>query len=68
MNALGAAVRVLAGLFVDDGRLALETVAVVTLAGIVAKLVPDVPSAAGGVLLVGCIGVLFANAARARRH
>jgi hypothetical protein len=68
MNALRAAVRELAGLFVDDGWLALETVAVVTLAGIVAKLVPDVPSGAGGVLLVGCVGVLFANVARAGRR
>jgi uncharacterized membrane protein YeaQ/YmgE (transglycosylase-associated protein family) len=61
MKALGAAVRELAGLFVDDRWLALETVAVVTLAGIVAKLIPDVPSAAGGVLLLGCLGALFAN-------
>jgi hypothetical protein len=61
MNPLGAAVRELGGLFVDDGWLALEIVAVVTFAGIVAKLIPDVPSAAGGVLLLGCLGALFAN-------
>ena len=61
MNMLGAVFRELIGLFVDDGSLALEIVAVVTLAAISATLIPDVPLAAGTILLFGCLGVLLAN-------
>jgi hypothetical protein len=57
--------RELAGLFVDDGALALAIVAVVLLAGILATLMPDIPLAAGAILLFGCLGVLFSNAVRA---
>ena len=56
--------RELAGLFVDDGALALAIVAVVLLAGILATLMPDIPLA-GAILLFGCLGVLFSNAVRA---
>jgi hypothetical protein len=52
-------------LFVDDGSLALAIVAVVAAAAIMVKLVPDVPLAAGAVLLFGCLGVLLANTVRA---
>jgi hypothetical protein len=68
MSLLGAIMRELIGLFVDDGALALEIVAVVTLAGVSAYLVPDVPLATGGILLLGCLGVLFANVARVDRR
>jgi hypothetical protein len=61
MNMLGAVFRELIGLFVDDGALALEIVAVVVLAAISATLIPDVPLAAGAILLFGCLGVLLAN-------
>ena len=64
MNPLGAVLRELIGLFVDDSALALEIVAVVALAGISATLIPDIPLAAGGILLLGCLGVLFASGAR----
>jgi uncharacterized membrane protein len=64
MNTLGAVLRELAGLFVDDGSLAFEIVAVVILAAISAALIPDLPLAAGAILLLGCLGVLFANVAR----
>jgi hypothetical protein len=67
MNMLGAVLRELAGLFVDDGALALEIVAVVVLGAISATLVPEAPMAAGGILLLGCLGVLFANVIRAGR-
>jgi hypothetical protein len=67
MNMLGAVLRELVGLFVDDGALALEIVAVVVLGAISATLVPEVPMAAGGILLLGCLGVLFANVIRAGR-
>jgi hypothetical protein len=68
MNTLVAVLRALAGLFVEDGSLALEIVAVVVLAGISATLIPDVPLAAGGILLFGCLGVLFTNVARVGRR
>ena len=61
MKMLRAVFRELIGLFVDDGLLALEVVAVVVLAAISATLIPDVPLAAGGILLCGCLGVLLAN-------
>ena len=60
--------RELAGLFVDDGALALAIVAIVVLAGVMATLVPDAPLAAGAILLFGCLGVLLSNAVRASRR
>ncbi len=65
MTALANMLRELAGLFVDDGALALAIIAIVALAGIVAMLIPDVPLAAGAILLFGCLGVLLSNVARA---
>jgi len=53
--------RELAGLFIDDGLLALAIGVVVVLAAIVAAIAPAVPIAAGVVLLVGCLGVLLGN-------
>jgi hypothetical protein len=58
----------LAGLFVDDGSLALAILAVVLLAGVFATLMPDVPLVAGAILALGCLGVLLANVARAGRR
>ena len=43
MNALGGVIHALAGLFVDDGLLALKIVVVVLLAGTAAKLIPGAP-------------------------
>jgi hypothetical protein len=63
MKTLLAVFRELIGLFVDDGSFALQIVAVVVLAAIVATLMPDVPLAAGGVLLLGSIGVLLGSVA-----
>jgi len=68
MNVLIAVLRELIGLFVDDGSLALMSLAVVMLAGILATLMPDFQLAAGAVLLFGCLGVLLANVARAARR
>jgi hypothetical protein len=68
MKALAAALREVAGLFVDDGSLALEILAVVVLAALAATVLPAVPLAAGGILLLGCVGVLFANVARGTRR
>jgi hypothetical protein len=68
MNMLGAVFRELLGLFVDDGALALEILAVVMLAAISAALIPNVPLATGAILIFGCLGVLLANVARAARR
>jgi hypothetical protein len=65
VTTLANMLRELAGLFVDDGALALAIIAIVALAGIVAMLIPDVPLAAGAILLFGCLGVLLSNVARA---
>ena len=69
MSMLVAVARELLGLFVDDGSLALAILAVVMLAAISIALIPDAPLVTGAVLLLGCLGVLLANVARAaRRH
>jgi hypothetical protein len=68
MTMLVNVLRELAGLFVDDGALALAILVVVVIAGIVATLVPEIPSAAGAILLFGCLGVLLLNVARAGRR
>jgi hypothetical protein len=68
MNIVGAVLRELAGLFVDDGSLALQIVAIVVLAAISATLVLEAPFAAGCILLLGCLGVLFMNVVRAAQR
>jgi hypothetical protein len=68
MTVLVNVLREIAGLFVDDGALALAILAVVVIAGIVATLVPEIPLAAGAILLFGCLGVLVLNVARAGRR
>jgi hypothetical protein len=65
MKALGAALRELAGLFVEDGSLVLEILTVVVFAALSATLIPQIPLVTGGILLLGCLGVFFANVARA---
>ena len=60
--------RELAGLFVDDGALALAILAVVGLAGMAAVLMPNAPLAAGAVLLFGCLAALVSSVARTDRH
>jgi hypothetical protein len=67
MNTIGAMIRELVGLFIDDGALAAEIVGVVVAAGLSATLVPNGQSVAAGLLLVGCLGVLFASVIRAGR-
>ena len=68
MKVLSAVVRELLGLFVDDGAFAAEIVVVVILAAASAALVPDLPLATGGILLLGCLVVLMASVARAARR
>ena len=68
MTMLVAASRMLVGLFVDDGSLALAILVIVLLAWIFSTLMPDMPLAAGAVLLIGCLGVLLANVINAARR
>ena len=68
MTMLTAVVRELLGLFVDDGALALGVCAVVLLTALSTVLIPDRPLATGGLLLLGCLGVLLMNLARATRR
>jgi len=67
MTAIMSLFRELAGLFVDDGRLALSVLAVVALAAIL-SLVPGASLASGGVLVLGCLGALIANVVKAARR
>jgi hypothetical protein len=60
--------RELAGMFVDDGALALAILAVVGFAGMAAVLMPNAPLAAGAVLLFGCLTALVSSVARTDRH
>ncbi len=63
MTLIVRALREVAGLFVDDGWLALSTVGVVALAkGI--SLVPGASLTAGGVLLLGCLVALIVSVVR----
>jgi hypothetical protein len=66
MTMLGTAFRMLVGLFVDDGSPALAIIVIVLLSWIIATLMPDLPLATGAVLLVGSLGVLFANVMKGR--
>ena len=68
MTMLATAFRMLVGLFVDDGSLALAIIATVLLSEILISLMPDKPLVPGAVLLVGCLGVLFANVMKAAQR
>lgn len=65
MNAVVSVFRELAALVVDDGWLALAILVVIALAGVLSAMMPDMPLAAGAMLLFGCLGVLLANVTRA---
>ena len=68
MKMLAALLRMLVGLFVDDGSLALAIIVVVLLSWIFTTLMPDLPLAVGALLLVGCLVVLFANVMKAAQR
>jgi hypothetical protein len=68
MKGLVAIFRQLAGLFIDDGALALAILGVILAAGLVATLMPAFSLAAGAILLFGCLGVLLANVTGAARR
>jgi hypothetical protein len=68
MRSLVAILRDIAGLFVDDGSLALAILGVVAVAAIVAAFAPDLPLLAGATLIFGCLGVLLINVRQAARR
>jgi hypothetical protein len=68
VTSLLAILRDVAGLFVDDGSLALAILGVVVIAAIVAALTPGVPLLSGAILLLGNLGVLLVNVIRATRR
>jgi hypothetical protein len=61
MNLLRASFREVVGLFIDDEFLAVTVLIVVAVAAVLMKLHVVAPLAAGGVLLVGCLGVLLTS-------
>ena len=68
MTSAAKLIRELVGLFVDDGALALAILGTIFLAWIVAAFVPGTSIAAGAVLLLGCLAVLFLNVMKAARR
>jgi len=67
MTLLVTVSRMLLGLFVDDGSLALAILVIVLVSGVFSTLMSNMPLAAGAVLLIGCLGVLFVNVMKAAR-
>ena len=65
MKLLAGIAREFAGLFVDDGMLAVAILAVIAVAAIVASLIPGIT--AGVVLVAGSLFVLFANVMAVQR-
>jgi hypothetical protein len=68
MTVLTGILRELAGLFVDDGWLAVAILGVVALAAVIAALAPEGSLAAGAVLLCGLLAVLLLNTLVAARR
>jgi hypothetical protein len=64
MRTLTAILREVAGLFVDDGSLALAILAVVAVAAFLAIVLKISALAVGLVLLGGCVAVLIENVVR----
>ncbi len=68
MTMLSTVFRKLVGLFVDDGSLALAIIVIVLLSWILTTLMPGKPLVPGALLLVGCLGILFANVMKAAQR
>jgi hypothetical protein len=64
MNTLMRSIRSLAGLFVDDGKLALTIVAVLILTDLLTRLDPSNGSPAMAVLVIGTVSALLVNVVR----
>jgi hypothetical protein len=57
----------LIGMFVGDARLTIGVLAIVASAAALIKLADINPLGAGGILLVGCLGLLIENVHRSAR-
>ena len=68
MTALRRAFAELAGLFIDDVRLALFEAALISAVALAVKLAVLPPLWAGGLLLLGCLAILAESVVRAARH
>ena len=68
MNMLNLLAREFIGLFVDDERLALSVIAVVSACAFVALVLHAEPLTVELLLTTGCLGVLTASIAQARKR
>ena len=68
MTALRRAFAELAGLFIDDARLALFEVALIAVVAVSVKLAVLPPLWGGGLLLLGCLAALAESVIRAARR
>jgi hypothetical protein len=60
--------RELAGLFVDDGSLALAILCIVALAALLAFLIPSLSLVGGAILLFGSLAILLTNVVRTAQN
>jgi len=68
MSALRRAFAELAGLFVDDARLALFEVALIAAVALAVRFALVPPLWGGGLLLLGCLAILAESVLRAARR
>jgi len=68
MMALHRAFAELAGLFVDDARLAFFEVALIAVVALAVRLAVLPPLWGGGLLLLGCLAILAESVVRAARR
>lgn len=67
MKLLAAVYEEVVGMFIDDGNLALFSLALVVIAALLAKLAPIPLLWIGVLLLAGCLGILAESVMRAAR-
>jgi hypothetical protein len=58
----------LVGMFAGDGQLSLAVIAIVAVAAALIHLTAIEPLAAGGFILIGCLGVLIESVFRSARQ
>lgn len=68
MTALRRALAELAGLFVDDARLAFFEAALIAAVALAVRFALIPPLWGGGLLLLGCLAILGESVLRAARH
>jgi hypothetical protein len=68
MSTLTGLLRELAGLFVDDGSLALAILCIVVLAALLVFLMPSLSLVGGAILLFGSLAILLTNVIQAAQH